>query len=83
MSALSLAANGALVENFTWKDERSCRSKSGNAMMRWYCTGTSIACVTRWRSASFSHALASNFAISATVPPHASAGKNDTSVVFE
>ncbi len=31
-------------------------SKSGRAIRRWYCTGTSIVCVTRWLSASFRYA---------------------------
>ena len=38
-------------------------------MMRWYCTGTSIACVARCRCASSRNFSASNFAISTTVPP--------------
>jgi hypothetical protein len=83
MSALSAAANGALVQNFMRKLARSKRSNSGRSMMRWYCTGTSIACVARCRCASSRNFSASNFPISTTVPPIASVGKKLTSVVFE
>ena len=51
-SALSCAENGALVQNFMRKDDRSKRSNSGYAIRRWYCTGTSIVCVTRYFCAS-------------------------------
>ena len=52
-------------------------------MMRWYCTGTSMACVARCFPASASQAPASNLAISTARPPQARVGKKLTSVVFE
>ena len=53
-------------------------------MMRWYCTGTSIAWLTRCFSASASQDKASNFGgASTTVPPMAMVGKKQTSVVLE
>ena len=80
---MSSAENGALVQVLKRNAERSKRSNSGSAMMRRYCTGTSIACVARWRSATSRKRRASNFRISTTVPPQASVGRKLTSVVFE
>ena len=47
MSALSAAPKGALVQNLNLKLDRSNESNSGTAMMREYCTGTSMVWVTR------------------------------------
>ena len=47
--AFKSAAKGALVQDFILKLDRSKLSKSGSTIMRRYCTGTSIACVARWR----------------------------------
>lgn len=64
-------------------DERSVRSNSGESSIRRYCTGTSIAWVTRWRSHSSSAFAASNLPIRTSVPPSHSTGSTATSVVLE
>ncbi len=82
-SAFSSAAKGAEVQNFICSDERSVASNPGSASRRRYCTGTSMAWVTRWRSASASHLAVSNLGISTTVPPQARVGMKLTKVVLE
>ena len=44
-------AKGALVQNFMRNARRSCGRNRDCAISRWYCTGTSIVCVARCRSA--------------------------------
>ena len=51
--------------------------------MRWYCTGTSIACVTRCRSHSCKNFSSSNLCINTVVAPLASDGSSAAIVVFE
>ncbi|MNT83100.1 hypothetical protein D3C72_2229210 [compost metagenome] len=80
---MSAATNGALVQNLASNADRSNESKDGSAMIRWYCTGTSMVCVTRCDCASARYCAASNLPISTTVPPQPSVGKNTTSVVLE
>ncbi len=82
-SAFRAGLNGALVQNFCRKDDRSWRSNSGCASSRWYCTGTSMVCVTRCCCASARYWPASNLDIRIAVPPRPMVGKKLARVVLE